>query len=121
MILSCNIIFTGLRFLVQPNSVSVEVGNTVSVLAKLRNAKQVYWCKGEDRVIGISTSFKEQYDTETGIAELILNSASLQDSGSYSCVAIHFGLGRSEIERSFFIFVHTGKISLSLSLSSLYF
>lgn len=98
---------TELTFQHPPQSVSVNAGQTVSIIANVRNANHVYWCKGRDHVIRISTSFEECYNNSNK-AVLTLKNARLQDDGEYTCVAEKYGKNRKEIRESFFIYVHHG-------------
>ncbi|XP_034314115.1 neural cell adhesion molecule 1-like [Magallana gigas] len=95
---------TELTFKNPPKSVSVNAGQAVSIVAYVTNANHVYWCKGRDHVIRISTSFEECYNNSK--AELTLKNARLQDDGEYTCVAEKYGKNRKEIRESFFIYVH---------------
>lgn len=97
---------TELTFKNPPKSVSVNAGQAVSIVAYVTNANHVYWCKGRDHVIRISTSFEECYNNSK--AELTLKNARLQDDGEYTCVAEKYGKNRKEIRESFFIYVHHG-------------
>lgn len=96
---------TELTFQYPPKSVSVNAGQTVSIIANVRNANHVYWCKGRDHVIRISTSFEEHF-LNSHKAELTLKNARLQDDGEYTCVAEKYGKNKKEIRESFFIYVH---------------
>lgn len=98
---------TELTFQYPPKSVSVNAGQTVSIVANVRNANHVYWCKGRDHVIRISTSFEEHF-LNSHKAELTLKNARLQDDGEYTCVAEKYGKNKKEIRESFFIYVHHG-------------
>lgn len=98
---------TELIFKHPPQSVSVNAGQTVSIIAYVKNANHVYWCKGRDHVIRISTSFEERFENDySQKAELTLKNARLQDDGEYTCVAEKYGKNRKEIRESFFIYVH---------------
>uniref|UniRef100_K1PQD6 Peroxidasin-like protein n=1 Tax=Magallana gigas TaxID=29159 RepID=K1PQD6_MAGGI len=68
-----------LTFITPPQNVSVDVGKAVSVFANVRNASNVYWCKGKDQVIRISSTFRQQFDESNQKAELTLSNARLQD------------------------------------------
>lgn len=96
---------TKLTFQNPPQSVSVDAGRTVSIVAYVRNANRVHWCKGRDPVVGISTSFEERFNNSHK-AELTLKNARLEDNGEYTCVAEKYGKKRKEIRESFFIYVH---------------
>lgn len=95
-----------LTFITPPQNVSVDVGKAVSVFANVRNASNVYWCKGKDQVIRISSTFRQQFDESNQKAELTLSNARLQDDGEYTCVAEKYGRNKKEIKESFFIYVH---------------
>nr|XP_011429979.2 peroxidasin homolog isoform X1 [Crassostrea gigas] len=99
---------TKLNFQTPPQSVSVDAGNTVSIVAYVRNANRVYWCQGRDPVVRISTSFEERFNNSHK-AELTLKNARLEDNGEYTCVAEKYGKNRKEIRESFFIYVHRVK------------
>ena len=90
-----------------PENVSVNIGETVSVHASVINANNVYWCKGRDHVISISTSFQEAFIGRN--ASLTLKNARPQDDGEYTCVAEKYGKNKKEIRKTFSIFVHRGK------------
>lgn len=102
---------TKLTFQNPPQSVSVDAGRTVSIVAYVRNANRVHWCKGRDPVVGISTSFEERFNNSHK-AELTLKNARLEDNGEYTCVAEKYGKKRKEIRESFFIYVHHGNYLL---------
>ena len=101
--------FTGTAVLFNepPKNVSVNIGETVSVHASVINANNVYWCKGRDHVISISTSFQEAFIGRN--ASLTLKNARPQDDGEYTCVAEKYGKNKKEIRKTFSIFVHRGK------------
>lgn len=108
--LDCTFFFAELTFITPPQNVSVDVGKAVSVFANVRNASNVYWCKGKDQVIRISSTFRQQFDESNQKAELTLSNARLQDDGEYTCVAEKYGRNKKEIKESFFIYVHHGCI-----------
>ena len=109
--------FTGTAVLFNepPKNVSVNIGETVSVHASVINANNVYWCKGRDHVISISTSFQEAFHSPQ--ASLTLTNARPQDDGEYTCVAETFGRNKQEIRQTFSIFVLRGT---NVTLFSLY-
>lgn len=98
----------GLSFTNPPQNVSVDAGQAVSVTATVQDANNVYWCKGEDHVIQLSSSFTEEFIKEYSkyYAILTLNYARPQDAGEYTCVAEKYEGSRKEIRESFFIYVH---------------
>ncbi|XP_078333036.1 peroxidasin homolog isoform X6 [Crassostrea virginica] len=98
---------TAVLFNEPPKNVSVNIGETVSVHASVINANNVYWCKGRDHVISISTSFQEAFIGRN--ASLTLKNARPQDDGEYTCVAEKYGKNKKEIRKTFSIFVHRVK------------